>query len=217
MSTSTITIAGQSVTLVDSASSLLAKSVEFKAFDVVGKVSSTFTGQSQRQVWPGNDGWLLTLTMPPLDSDDADIWECFLLEMRGMSCAAQFADPRRPVNKGTMLGAPLTDNSIATGNAAGTTLLGTKGWTASSAGVLKKGDYLQVGFYYYRCLDDVNADGSGKATIAVWPSLRELPADGDGINVTTPMGIFALAANDRSFSGDVTRLNRISVALQEYR
>jgi hypothetical protein len=217
VSTSVITVGGESITLVDASSSLLAKSADFKVFDAVGKVDSSFTGQSQRQAWPGNDLWWLTLTMPPLSSDDADTWECFLLEMRGMRCAAQFADPRRPVNKGTMLGTPLADDSVTGANAAMSTTLGVKGLTPSSPDVLKKGDYFQLGYWYHRCLDDVDADGSGKALIPIWPSLRKQPNDGAAINWTTPMGLFALAANDRAWSGDVTRFTRLSVALQEYR
>lgn len=217
MSTSVITVGGESVTLVDASSSLLSKSVDFKAFDAVAKVSSAFTGQSQRQAWPGSDMWWLTMTMPPLTSDDADTWECFLLEMRGMRCAAQFGDPRRPVNKGSMLGTPLADDSVTGANAAMSETLGTKGWTVSKSGVLKKGDYLQLGYRLHRCLDDVDSDGSGNALIPIWPSLREQPNDGDAVNVATPMGIFSLATNDRAWSGDVTRMTRLSVALQEYR
>lgn len=217
MSISTITVGGQTVTLVAAPSALLARAVDFKMGDAVGIVPSVFTGQMQRQMWPGAERWGMTLTMPPLRGADADLWEGFLLDMQGMANAAQFADPRRPSPRGSIAGTPLTDNTVAGGNIAMRTTLGTKGWTAGATGVLRRGDYLQIGYHMHRTKDDVNADGSGKALIRVWPSIRETPADGAAINVATPKGLFCLAANERTWSGDITRLTRLSVQLQEYR
>lgn len=217
MSVSTITVNGQAVTLVDAPSARAAAAVEFGVTEAVGLVTSVFTGQAQAQAWPGAEGWTMTLTLPPQLPSTANVWETFLLDMQGMLNAAQFGDPRRSGPRGSIAGTPLVDNTVTGGNAAMSLTLGTKGWTPNATGVLLKGDYLQVGYRLYRTKDDVNADSSGKATIRVWPSLREVPTDGAAINVTTPKGLFRLASNVRNWSGELPFLTRMSVQLMEYR
>jgi hypothetical protein len=71
----------------------------------------------------------------------------------------------------------VVDNTVAGGNAAGSQTLGTQGWTPNAVGVLLQGDWFQVGYRLYRVLDNINADGSGKALLPIWPSLREQPTN----------------------------------------
>jgi hypothetical protein len=81
--------------------------------------------------------------------------------------------------------------------------------------VLLAGDYIQVGVRLHRVLDTVNADGLGKATIAIWPSLREVPS---GAVITNhAVGLFRLASNDQSWDFDYTKLSNITMNVQEYR
>ncbi len=215
MSISVITLAGQSVNLVAAPPATNARSVDFKLTDTVASVRSLFAGTNQRFRWPGADFWTMTLTMPALQSDDADVWEAFLLDMRGGANAAQFVDPRRPLNKGSMDGIPLVDNAGAVANVIRGEAVATKGWAPDAQLVLLPNDRIQLGYRYHRVIDPVSADSDGKAVVRVWPTLREVPVNSDPVIMANPMGLFALAANDRSFSGDVTRTTRLSVALEE--
>src|SRR5258708_1774070 len=121
--------------------------------------------------------WSGRMTLPPLTQTQARQWIAFLMQMRGMANAIQIGDPMGQTPAGSVAGTPLIDNSVTSGNAAMSQVLGTKGWTASAAGVLLRGDYIQVGYRLHRALDDVNVDASGKALIPVWPSLREIPTN----------------------------------------
>jgi hypothetical protein len=213
---STITLNGQSVTLVATPAKPGVRSVQYSAADAVAIVSSPFTGQTQAQQWPGADLWMWTVTMPPLTAQQADDWVSMLLEMRGMANAVQLGDPMHTTPRGATQGSvPVVDGSVTV--AAGGQILYVRGLTASRARLLVTGDHLQVGFRLYKVLSSVTADGSGKAAIAIWPSLREVPTDGEAVVLNNPKGLFRLATNKRDWSADMTRLTRLSFPLQEYR
>jgi hypothetical protein len=213
---STITLNGQSVTLVATPAKPGIRSVQFSAADAVAIVASPFTGQTQAQQWPGADMWMWTVTMPPLTDVQADDWVSMLLEMRGMANAVQLGDPMHTTPRGATQGSvPLVDGSVTV--AAGGQVLYTKGWTPSRARLLVTGDQLQVGFRLHKVLSSISSDASGKAAIAIWPSLREVPTDGESVVLNNPRGLFRLATNKRDWSVDYTRLTKLSFPVQEYR
>lgn len=191
MSTSTITVAGQSVTLVSFPTAAGPKAVEWSLDDSVGMVRSVFTGQAQAQKWPGADLLSGTVTLAPRSQVEADDWIAFLMQLRGMANAFQLADPLQPKPRGSLSGLPVVDNSGGA-NLAGSELLATKGWTANAQGVLLRGDWIQLGYRLHRVLDNVDADGSGNATFPIWPTLREQPASSGSaagwLNATASVG-----------------------------
>jgi hypothetical protein len=217
VSISTITVGGESVTLVSLPTAPERRLVEWNFSDAVAAVESTFTGQVQTQEWPGADMLGGTMTMPSLTQPQADDWISFLMQCRGRRNAFLIGDPLKTSPRGSVAGTPLIDNTVTSGNAAMSQTLGIKGFTASAAGVLLRGDWIQFGFRFHRVLDDVDADGSGKATIPIWPSIREVPTDGGAIVTTNPKGLFRLANNQRTWSADVKRLTQLSFQIQEYR
>jgi len=191
--------------------------IEVSMTDAVSLVSSPFTGQTQAQQWPGADAWSGTLTLPPLTQDEADIWTSFLAELRGMANAFFLGDPMKRNPKGNAVGLPVVDMSVTGTNIAGTQTLYTRGWTANSFGLLLTGDYLQVGNRLHKVLDRINSDATGKAQIPIWPSLRELPTDGEAIILNNPKGLFRLASNKRTWSSSADLTTHISFQIQEFR
>lgn len=191
--------------------------VEWNIFDAVAQVRAIFTGQSQRQEWPGADMLTGTMTMPKLTQAQADDWLAFLKQCRGTLNAFQIGDPLKTSPNGSVAGTPLIDNTVSGGNAAMSQTLGTKGWTASAAKVLARNDWIQIGYRLHSVLDDVDADGAGDATIPIWPALREVPTDGGAVITSDTKGLFSLSANKRGWSADETRLTSLSFAVQEYR
>lgn len=179
MSISTITLAGNPVTVVQLPAAPGLRSIEWDYFDQVAAVTSMFTGQKQRQKWPGADMLSGVATMPPLTVAQADDWESFQMQLRGMANAFQMGDPLRTRPRGSganFPNSPIVDNTVGNLNIAGSETLNTKGWVANSL-VLRRGDWLQVGYRLYRALDDVTSDSGGHATIPIWPSLREQPSN----------------------------------------
>lgn len=183
--------------------------VEFSVFDTVSTVTNPFTGQQQMQDW--GTGWLeATITLPPLTHAQAQIWTAFLLQLRGQLGLFQFGDPLAIAPQGSGSGSP----TVSGNNQSGYQLV-TRGWTENASGVLLPGDWLQIGYRLYRCLDTVNADASGAASFNVWPQLRESPADGDALILRNARGLFRLASNQRKWSIAESRTYGVTFEIRE--
>lgn len=213
MPITTISVGGNQVQLVTLPTAPGYRTVSLVASNKVAIVTSIFTGQAQAQRWPGADLWKGTLSLPPLTPAQADVWVAGLMQLQGMANAFLLGDPLKRAPRGHPQGSPAVDTSISM-KAGGSTLF-TLGWVAGAAGVLLAGDYIQVGFRMHRVLDTVNADGLGKAAIAIWPSLREVPSG--AITTSNAKGLFRLASNDQSWDFDYTKLSNITMNIQEYR
>ena len=194
------------------------RSVEFNYTDAVAIARSPFTGQTQSKQWAGADVLSGTMTLPSRTQVQADAWICFLMQLRGMANAFQIGDPFKCKPAGNPAGSvPVVDMSITGTNLPGSQTLYTRGWPASTNGLLLQGDWIQVGYRLHRVLDIVNSDASGKAQLAVWPSLREFPTDGESVIYNNPVGLFRLGSNNRVSSTDFTRLSKVSFPILEYR
>ena len=75
---------------------------------------------------------------------------------------------------------------------------------ASRTGYLKAGDYMQVGTgtsrQLFKVLADANTNGSGQATVDIWPDVRTSIANNAAVTVENTKGIFRLASNEQAFS-----------------
>ena len=187
--------------------------------DAVVAVSSPYTNTTQRFEWPGAELWTGTLTLPPMTPDEYRPWEAALAQCRGMSNAFLLGDERYMHPGGRIDGnsKPVCATAnVATDNLVSSKILLIRGCKSNVADLLLRGDRLQVGYRLYRVLDDVSSDGSGNASIEVWPSLREQPADGTAINLNRPRGLFGLADNKQSLSYDISKFTTRSIRVMEY-
>jgi hypothetical protein len=185
--------------------------------DSVAVVESPFVpSQSQLQQWPGADRWTMSIELPPMSRARALPWLAFLASLQGMLNVFQLGDPLGRKPSGVAQGAPVV--AAGTGlNAVSAIALSTRGWVASKYGQLNPGDYLQVGYRLHQVTAQVNSDSSGNATIALWPSLRETPADGTAIHLVNAQGVFRLATNKRQWHASPRQLTQISFAAIEVR
>jgi hypothetical protein len=170
------------------------RSIEFTANDLVATSTGEFSAYQQAQDW--GVSWLeATVTMPPMTHAQAQVWIAWLLQMRGQLNMFQLPAPIASIPMGSGTGTPVVNGASQTGYQ-----LATKGWTASAENVLLPGDWLQIGYRLYKCLDTVSADANGDATFNIWPQLRESPSDGDSIILNNPKGLFRLSSNKRQWS-----------------
>ncbi len=106
----------------------------------------------------------LSLVRSELDSRRLD---AFLATLRGAVGHVFMPDFRRLKAKGSLAGSPQLDGGVGTS-------LNLSGFTANATGVLKSGDLIQVSTgRTHIVLSDVDADGSGDATVNIAPRLRE--------------------------------------------
>lgn len=160
---------------------------------VVAVTPSPFTFKTERQVWPGQ-AWQVVFSVPPQPEAYARVWAAWGLSLNGREGSFLMGDPARVRPRGVGTGTPLVKGAGQTGQ-----VLATDGWTAGQTGILKAGDYIQLGSgataYLHMVLADANSDGSGNATLDIWPRLRVTPADNAPITVTNPVGRWRLASN----------------------
>ncbi len=165
--------------------------LELTPVPVVGVNQSSFTGHQQIFEWPGQ--WLkFSATLPPMHLEKAGEMAAFFMALHGAAGTFLFGPSVRKIPVGIGTGVPLVKGASQVGN----TLL-TDGWTAGQTGIMKRGDWFQLGTgatsTLHRVVQDANSDGSGNATLEIWPGLRTSPADNAALTLSSPKGVFRLA------------------------
>lgn len=176
--------------------------VEWDIDDKIGEVESPFTGSGQLQDW-GSDRWSVKIAMPPMPQAQAAPWYAWLMEIRGKLNVFPLGDPLGTAPAGAALGAPV----CTAGNTTRSRTLLTSGWQPSTNGQLLVGDYLQIGQRLHCVIgSNVDSDGSGNASINIWPAIREAPMAGDSVILSNPTGLFRLQKNQRGWSLAVSKM-----------
>lgn len=171
--------------------------VRWAANDVIGVSQSPFTAAQQIYRYTGQF-WEADVSLPPMKRDDAEHWISFLLKLNGPYGTFLLGDPNGATARGVATGSPLVNG----GGQSGYELI-TDGWTASTANILRAGDYIQLASSsasrLHKVLEDVNSDASGLAILDLWPDLRSSPSDNAAITVVNPRGVFRLFSTQASW------------------
>lgn len=167
---------------------------------VVGVTQSPFTLNEQFFRWDGEQ-WEIEFTMPPfVNKVIANEWKAFGLKCEGGFATFLLGDPSAKKPIGLASGLPLVDGGGQAGN-----ILLTKGWTPNIVGILKAGDYIQLGAneeaHLHMLVEDASSGSDGKAALTIMPALREPPANNAEVVTQNPRGLFRMI--DKSFSWSV--------------
>jgi hypothetical protein len=176
---------------------------------VVARTESPFTG-SQQLYFYGGERWRLMAKYPQLEPNDYRTIKAFLLALRNGWGTFYFTDPGCKGALGVATGTPVVHGPSQVGH-----VVVTRGWTASTTNILKAGDDIQMGYNCHTILQDANSDGSGVATLDIWPSLRGSPPDGTPIIVSNPTGIFRLEPGSVAFSEGANKIYEVGFAAVE--
>jgi hypothetical protein len=167
----------------------LPQQVRFTAINTVGISRSPFTHAQQVQEFSGQS-WMAEVVYPQMTREEAEAFNAFLLGLMGQRGTFYLGDPLGKTARGQATGTPLVNGGGQTGN----TLI-TDGWTPSIIGILLAGDYIEINGRLHKVLVDANSDGSGNATLEIWPRLAVSPGDNQFINTYNCVGIFRLSEN----------------------
>jgi hypothetical protein len=165
------------------------RSIKWMAMSVVGEQPSIFTLSTKVYAWPGKLR-RVTVTLPPMDEVNAKLWTTFAMKLNGKEGTfflqdSLFKSPRGVVADQYALG------KVNGASQAGSSLI-TDGWAVSQTDLFKEGDWISVEDRLYSILEDVDSDGSGNATLTLWPDVIS-PADDASILVgSDARGIFRL-------------------------
>ena len=179
------------------------RNISMRATNVVGIDESPFTKKQQVFEYEGK-AWSASVTLPPLTRADAQKWIGFLLSLKGPVGTFILKDPSRSVPLGSASsspGTPLVMGAGQTGNQ-----IAIDGLPALASGYLLAGDYIQINTgaaaTLHTVLSDADTDGSGQATLDIWPDIRQSPADNATIVVTDCGGLFRLTTRTTEWSVD---------------
>lgn len=189
------------------------RSMTIRARSVVGVAQSPFTLSQQVYKHQGQ-AWEAEVSLPPMKRDEAEQVASFLLKMNGQYGTFLLGDPANTSPRGVGTGTPLVNGGSQTGDS-----ILVDGWTPNTTAILKAGDWIQLGSgsstRLYKVLDDVNSDGSGNASLTIWPSLRSSPADDAEVTILSPKGQWRLASNEMQYSIDEASVYGITFACVE--
>ncbi len=168
---------------------------------IVAKVRSPFTGQTQVQVHQGRL-WETSITYPRMVRADAELIIAFLAKLDGMRGTFLMGDPAGGTPRGSAASSPGTPLVMGAGQTGSD--LEFDGVPGGASSYLLPGDYIHLGSgtgtHLHKVLDQVDADSTGVATMTLWPELRESPANGATIVVSSALGHFRLTENLSEFS-----------------
>lgn len=146
----------------------------------------------QGQAWQGQ------FVIPPMVRTDAEEVVAWMLSLNGVTGTFLMGIEGCETPRGIATGTPLVKGASQTGQS-----LVTDGWTAGQTGILRAGDFIQLGSglntHLHKVLADADSDGSGNATLDIWPRLRASPSDNDAITVQNPLGLWRLAKNEMPY------------------
>ena len=172
------------------------ESVQIGFASKVAVSESPFTGDEQVQVHQGQR-FHMTVTLTRGLRADLAPWIATLKKLNGKQGTFLFGDPMNPQPRGqaaTMPGTPL----VAGGSQTGQTL-NIDGAPASVAGWLLQDDWIGIGSgssaRLYSVLDDVDTNGSGEASLTLYPSIRTAWPDNQPLVLFQPKGVWRLARN----------------------
>jgi len=164
--------------------------------DLISAVSvseSPFSFAQQVQEHPG-EAWEINFVLNLLNRDQAEAYNAFLLSLAGRVGSFTMAIPGSETPRGVATGTPLVKGAGQTGRS-----LIVDGFTISTTGILKAGDWIQLGTglstRLHKVLADVNSNGSGEVTLDLAPKIVTAPADNTTVVVTNAKGLFRLKSN----------------------
>lgn len=190
--------------------SVTPKSGTFRLRRATSSSVSPFTFRRQVYKFSG-ETWEGNVTFPPLTQDQVADLQAFLTDLQGQYGTFLYGDPNYLAQgpRGLASGSPLVNGASQTGNS-----LAVDGLSNNLTGWLKKGDYIQIGTTtssrLHMVVDDVNTNGSGQATIPIYPAIRTSPADNAAIIVNGAKGLFRLASSEVEW--DIGEANLYSVS-----
>lgn len=184
-----------------------------RANSIVGVSQSPFTGEQEVYVHQG-ESWQAEVSLPPMHRADAEEWiGAFLLALNGREGTFLMGDPVNTTPRGSWLGAsPLVNGASQSGKT-----LAIDGLAAGATG--KAGDWLQLGTgsstHLHKLTAPFTANGSGQATLDIWPRLRAAPADNAAVTIASPKGLWRLTSNVREWSIDIAQIYGLNFSCVE--
>lgn len=187
------------------------RQIRIRQASVVAVGQSPFTLEQQVQRHQGQ-AWVLDVSYAPMQRATAEALVAALCSLNGREGTFLFGDSANKTPRGVATGTPLVNGASQTGED-----LVTDGWTNSVTGILKAGDWIQLGSgstaRLHKVLVDANSGTlTGPATLTIWPRISPVatPADNSAIVTSFPKGVFRLLTDGQDWDVDVAKIYGLS-------
>jgi len=160
--------------------------------------------------------WQADIVLPPMNRPDAEQWVAWLVSLKGQLGTFFLGDPTAELPMGSARNA---DTILVSGSVSSGSTINIKSAPASQSDYLKAGDFMQIGSgtsrQLFKVLLNASTDGTGAATVEVWPNVRTSIANNAAVTVEATAGIFRLSSNEQSWSVNNSSIYGISFSAME--
>jgi len=176
--------------------------IEMRAINAVAYSRSPFTFAGQVHAYAGQM-WQADVSLPPMRRGDAEVWLSWLVSLKGQLGTFKLGDPLGCMPRGSARDADtiLVDGTVTSGGS-----IAIDSAPVNQTNYLLAGDYMQIGAgvnqQLFKVLQNVSTDGSGTATVDVWPNVRSSIANATSVKVQDTTGLFRLSSNEQSWSAN---------------
>jgi hypothetical protein len=183
---------------IDLPSSPAPKTIRYRPVAINSMSRSEFSGEQQTYTF-GPGWWEADILLPPMENYDARVWSAALQSLNGVQGTFYLKDPVHPAatHAANILSGPTIYHPSGVGNYWFGNSVILEGWTPGQP-ALEYGDWFTIASVggLYRCQVAATADGSGRALVEFWPTLRQKAFHGAAVTVTNAKGPFRLDANN---------------------
>ena len=189
------------------------RQLSIRARSTVEVSASPFTKEQQVYVFEG-EWWEADISLAPMRRAEAEAWLAFLLSLNGREGTFLMGESVNITPRGPGTGTPLVNGALQSGKS-----LLTDGWSNGISGILKAGDWFQLGSgatsRLHKMTVDASSNGSGQATLDFWPRLRLPYADNAPLTLNAPKTTWRLTSNDMEWSIGLAQLYGINFSAIE--
>mgnify|MGYP003633260599 CR=1 FL=1 len=179
----------------------------------VEPTSVSATHSLKRQVRSrGGQRWGLRGSYAPLTRGQAAELFAFSVKQKGQFETFTIVPPTVSTPMGVATGTPLVNGA----HVAGDTTIATDGWTVSTTGIMKAGDYIKFGHdKVYMVVADAASSSGGVSTLTIHPALMSALANDESITVSNVPFTVAFASDQQDVSEAASGTFGFSVSLVE--
>ena len=161
----------------------------------------------------GGQRWLLEVEFPPMTRAEFAPIYAFAMKQQGQFETFTFIPPVISTSQGDTTESPVVDGAVSIGASSATI----DGLTASESGIIKAGDFFKFSGHskIYMATADLDADGTGHATLNFAPDLLNAVANDETITFASVPFTVAFTEDVTQFNTDVSTLFGYSMSLIE--
>lgn len=195
------------MSLVTMPSSPVPAAIEWKPKQPAQVNRSEFTSRRRVTILAAAPRWYAKVTLPPIVGEAAVLaWRAFVVDCEGPANSFHLIACEKDQIAGV---SPVVLGGGQSGRA-----LNTAGWGAAGT-KLRRGQFVTINEQLLTLTADVDADGSGHATIQFKPYLRIVPADGAPLVVTRPYALMSMSNDDTGWAVGIGQQYQISFDCEE--